>query len=377
MWSFPVNFKTRRVAIPIAAFGLLSLFVTVSILYIKSDKLSSLLASKSQPTPSDGQRSTIPNIVHYVHLMSDPQGRIQFELKHFISIYSASLYFDPDVIYIHTDAPDAEVERAKSSDEASNKWSRLIFNLPKVVVNNETAPDYADNGEKIRNLENKSDFVRAKVVYELGGIYLDWDVHPLRDFKPLREAGFANVVGLQIDDLVNSGCYMAIKGSEMMRVWLKYEHIVYDGGWLTHAVILLTDLSRSLVKIPYEVLILDRYALAPSSWWRDDAQALFGSHSQSQAPNLGAADPDRLPLTTANTEEVWEAARASSRQEWEKDYSNSYAIHAFKNIDWEHPLDNFDKITLHYVLSRQSNFARAVYPAVQHAVEAGVISLED
>ncbi|KAK9234285.1 hypothetical protein V1525DRAFT_367154 [Lipomyces kononenkoae] len=377
MWSFLVKVKTTRFVIQITAFGLLSLFVAASILYIMSDRDSSLLAIKYQPALSDGRWPTIPNIVHYVHLMSEPQGEIQLELKHFISIYSASLYFNPDVIYIHTDATDSELERAKSSNETLNKWSRLIFNLPKVVVNKETAPDYASNGEKIRNLENKSDFVRAKMVYELGGIYLDWDVHALRDFKPLREAGFANVVGLQLDDLVNSGCYMAIKGSEMMRIWLKYEHIVYDGGWLTHAVILLTDLSRRLVQIPYEVLILDRYALAPSGWWRDDAQALFGSHSQSQAPNLAAADPHRPPLTTANAEELWEAGRASSREEWEKDYSNSYAIHAFKNIDRGHPLDNFDKITLQYVLSRQSNFARAIYPAIQHAVEAGIISLGD
>ncbi|KAK9326676.1 hypothetical protein V1520DRAFT_366067 [Lipomyces starkeyi] len=344
----------------------------VPFLFIKVD-LPSCLATQTQLPPSDGRLPTIPNIVHYVHLMSDPQGTIQFGLKHFISIYSASLYFDPDVIYIHTDAPDDEVERARSSDEASNKWSRLIFNLPKVVVNNETAPDYADNGEKILNLENKSDFVRAKVVYELGGIYLDWDVHALRDFKPLREAGFANVVGLQKDDLVNSGCYMAIKGSEMMRIWLKYEHIVYDGGWITHAVILLTNLSRKLVMIPHEVLILDRYALAPSSWEQEDAQSLFGSHSEAHAPHLGPADPHRPALTTENAEVLWELARASSREEWENDYSCSYAIHAFKNND----LHDFEGITLRYVLSRQSNFARAVYPAVQHAIDTGIIALED
>lgn len=373
MLSFPLNFNTRRIVIQIIAFGLLSWFVTVSFLDIKAD----LSSSPATPTRSDGRRPTIPNIVHYVHLMVEPQGRIQFELKHFISIYSASLYFNPDVIYIHTDATDHEVERAKSSDEASNRWSRLALNLPKVVVNKETAPDYADNGEKIRNLENKSDFVRAKVVYELGGIYLDWDVHPLRDFKPLREAGFANVVGLQKYDRVNSGCYMAIKESEMMRLWLKYEHVVYDGGWITHAVELLTDLSRRLVMIPHEVLILERYTLAPSSWERDDAQSLFGSHSDAQASQFGGADPHRPTLTTANAEVLWEAARVPSREEWEKDYSSSYAIHAFKNTDHGHPLDDFDKITLQYVLSRQSNFARAVYPAVQHAVEAGIISLED
>ncbi|KAK9485768.1 hypothetical protein V1527DRAFT_482611 [Lipomyces starkeyi] len=372
MWPFPPNFQTKRRVIPIIAVGLLSVFVTVPFLFIKVD-LPSCLATQTQPPSSDLRLPTIPNIVHYVHLMSDPQGTIQFGLKHFISIYSASLYFDPDVIYIHTDAPDDEVERARTSSEASNKWSRLIFNLPKVVVNNETAPDYADNGEKILNLENKSDFVRAKVVYELGGIYLDWDVHALRDFKPLREAGFANVVGLQKDNLVNSGCYMAIKGSEMMRIWLKYEHIVYDGGWITHAVILLTNLSRKLVMIPHEVLILDRYALAPSSWEQEDAQSLFGSHSEAQAPHLGPADPHRPPLTTENAEALWELARTSSREEWENDYSSSYAIHAFKNND----LHDFEGITLRYVLSRQSNFARAVYPVVQHAINTGIIALED
>ncbi|KAK9367252.1 hypothetical protein V1509DRAFT_654150 [Lipomyces kononenkoae] len=302
--------------------------------------------------PSDGKWPAIPNNVHYVHLMSDPQGKIQFELKHFISIYSAIIYLNPDCIYIHTDATDYEIQRTNSSDEASDKWSRLIFNLPNVVVNKEIAPDYAENGQKILNLENKSDFVRAKVVYEL--------------------AGFANVVGLQVDDLVNSGCFMAIKESEMMRIWLKYEHIVYDGGWITHAVILLTNLSRKLVMIPREVLILDRYAFAPSSWFQDDGQDLFGSHPEAKAPHLETADPHRPPLTTANAEELWEAERASSREEWEKDYSNSYAIHAFKS----HDLVNFDKISLQYVLSRRSNFARAVYPAVQHAIEAGVIPLD-
>ncbi|KAK9364894.1 hypothetical protein V1509DRAFT_655920 [Lipomyces kononenkoae] len=343
---------------------------------IKSDGRPSRATQPDPELSIDQRRPTIPNIVHYVHLLPEPEGRIHLELKHFISIYSASLYFNPDAIYIHTDAPDDEVERVKSSDESSDKWSRLIFTLPNVVVNHETAPDYADNGEKILNLENKSDFVRAKIVSEFGGIYMDWDVHPLRDFKPLREAGFANVVGLQKDDLVNSGCFMAIKGSELMRLWYEYEHIVYDGGWITHAVILLTDLSRTLAQIPNEVLILDRYALAPSSWERDDAQVLFGSHYDAQAPPSAAADPRRPLLTTADAKTLWEARRATSREEWAIDYSNTYAIHAFKNIDVENPLQDFDKITLHYVLSRRSNFARAVYPAVQHAIEAGIIPLE-
>ncbi|KAK9235409.1 hypothetical protein V1525DRAFT_270983 [Lipomyces kononenkoae] len=376
MWPFPHNFKPRRIVVPTIVFGL---FVTLSFLWIKTGSNSSQATTELeiQSKPSSERWPTIPNIVHYVQLLPEPQGKIQLELKHFISIYSASLYLSPDAIYVHTDATDAEVERVKSSQDVSDKWARLILTLPKVVVNRVTAPDYAGNGVQIRNLENKSDFVRAKVVYDFGGIYLDWDVHALRDFKPLREAGFANIVGLQKDNLVNSGCFMAIKESEMMRLWYEYEHVVYDGEWITHAVILLSNLSTTLVQIPYEVLILDRYALAPSGWERDDAQELFGSHYNAHAPPSAAADPQRPPLTTADAERLWKAARSSSREEWEKDYSNSYAIHAFKNIEEaENPLENFDKITLQYVLSRRSNFARAVYPAVQHAVESGIIPLD-
>ena len=106
----------------------------------------------------------------------------------------------------------------------------MILNLLGVRIRKETAPEFAGNGVKIHNLQNKSDFVRAKVVYEYGGIYFDWDIHVLRNLKPLREAGFANVVGLEKYGNVATERYMAVKGSELMRLWLKNEHIVYDGG---------------------------------------------------------------------------------------------------------------------------------------------------
>jgi hypothetical protein len=145
----------------------------------------------------------------------EPLGDIHFELKHFISIYSASLYLKPDAIYIHTDATDEAIARAKVPGDEADKWTALILNPPGVRISKEIAPEYADNGMKILNLENESDFVRAKVVYEHGGIYFDWDVHAVRDLKPLREAGVANVVGLEKYGNVGTGCYMSVKGSEL------------------------------------------------------------------------------------------------------------------------------------------------------------------
>ena len=71
------------------------------------------------------------------------------------------------------------------------------------------------------------------------GTYFDWDVHSIRDLKPLGEAGFANVVGLEKYGNVGTECYMSVKGSELMRLWLKNERIVFDGGW-THVRLVLS-----------------------------------------------------------------------------------------------------------------------------------------
>jgi hypothetical protein len=48
----------------------------------------------AEVAPTGKGRPTIPNIVHYVHLMPEHQDDIHFELKHFISI---SVVFDTSV----------------------------------------------------------------------------------------------------------------------------------------------------------------------------------------------------------------------------------------------------------------------------------------
>lgn len=69
---------------------------------------------------------------------------------------------------------------------------------------------------------------------------------------------------------------------------------------------------------------------------------------------------------------VWDSV--GDFEQWEADYSSTYALHAFRGIDRSVPINNFDGITMEYILARQSNFARAVYPALQHAIEAGIVS---
>lgn len=317
---------------------------------------------------SNSDNGVIPNLVHYVHIMPDsPSGDIKFGLKDFISIYSALLHFQPDSIYLHTDASETSIERAKDGPLASapNKWAHLILNLPSVVVERISAPTTASgSGVAIAGLEHKSDFVRAEAVYKHGGMYLDFDVYALRDIKPLRKAGFANVLGRQKLGQINSGCWMSQKGSVLMKMWVEGQNKVYDGKWTTHSNILLTSLSESLVPKEGgdEILILDIKSFAPSSWEIEDATELFEEHPRG---------------VVRDTSENGSAATNNDTLPWEIDYSPSYVIHAFKapgnNIANFHP----EGITMRYLLAQQSNFARAVYPAVKHAVDAGIISADD
>jgi hypothetical protein len=206
--------------------------------------------------------------------------------------------------------------------------------------------------------------VRVDALYELGGIYLDWDVFALRDIKQLRQSGFSNVVGRQADGDLNSGCFMSGKQTTLMKLWMQNQHDMYDGLWTTHSNGLLTALSEELLPSLNEVLILDQNSFAPGSWEAPETALLFESHNKpSASPESGN--------TSVKGDGVTQEEAASAT--WIISYSSSYVIHAFNR----QKVPGFEGITLNYVLDRQSNFARAVYPAVQNALHRGVISIHD
>jgi mannosyltransferase OCH1-like enzyme len=124
------------------------------------------------------------------------------DFRVFISVYSASLYFQPDTIYIHTDASPEQWEKAKSSDNEATRW---MFSIPNVTHHWIKPPKYTLTCLQIKRIEHVSDFVRTQQLYYYGGIYLDTDVVPLRDVRKLRESGFSNIVGIEDPGLVNNG----------------------------------------------------------------------------------------------------------------------------------------------------------------------------
>ncbi|KAK3936852.1 hypothetical protein QBC46DRAFT_394050 [Diplogelasinospora grovesii] len=329
----------------------------------------------------------IPNIVHYVWLLKDP-AVFQLSFKIFISVYSAHVFFKPDRIYIHTDAAPDVVDRAVSSGD--DVWTRRTLAISNVIPNHVEAPWMTKNGVVIKNMEHRADFLRISAVKEFGGVYMDMDAIPLRDISPLRTSGFSNVIGgatvlsIRHAGFVNNGVMMARPHSTLMEVYAEAADLVFDGQWATASVHLLTDLANRLVAVPGEVLVLEGRAFAPTSWEYEDQRRLFlPSLKTPVAKELVDAENsaglrDWKSKTTCRNAMGWLKEREveGNMETWEMDFSSTYILHAFDND--VHKIRGWDKVVdVKYVLARQSNYARAVYPAIWHAIREGIIPQEE
>jgi mannosyltransferase OCH1-like enzyme len=168
--------------------------------------------------PINTQPHVIPNTVHYVWLLRDPE-EFRLNFKAFVSIYSALRYWNPRRIYIHTDASPEVLARAHSHGD---EWTKRILSIPAVVPSIIKPPQTTRQGVEIKSLEHKSDFVRLTALKQFGGVYLDMDAVPLRDIHGLRHSGFANIVSGQtamapvFEGEINNGILMAIPNSKFV-----------------------------------------------------------------------------------------------------------------------------------------------------------------
>jgi hypothetical protein len=158
-------------------------------------------------------------------------------------------------------------------------------------------------------------------------------------------------------------------------------HTFFDGAWATASVQVLTDLANRLVAIPKEVLILQPPAFAPTSWEFEDQKRLFLPILHSNASSQG---PDGSQILSGSTKEMrtvpescadtldWlkmrETERAGTADSRELNFESTYVLHAFDDAissmrGWDRVVDP------DYVCRRESNYARAVFPAMRHAVE--------
>ncbi|KAJ6785456.1 hypothetical protein PWT90_01166 [Aphanocladium album] len=377
-----------------------TLFIFVTLLFfsslfqILSTDTKVLLLSKStavsckpdRPLPaydascaSRHDEAIIPNVVHFVYILSDPvNGVFPFKFTHFLSVYSAWHYWQPDVMYLHTnvDANSSAVRQARSGKQG--KWAKRLLNMPGLVINTVPTPLFTDYGKTIDRMEHRSDFVRVKAVHDFGGVYIDMDVHALRDIEQLRKAGYQCVAGRQGGGQLNSGTFLASKGSKATKMWIESMHRVYDGRWTTHSNEAFTTVGKELESSPCEMLILEQTAFAPIGWKWFDGERLFGEHYE--ATDLEWLESDGLPTNSLADHGVDNKAAATgyvaSQISWALDWSCTYLLHAFsRQMPKISTPDN--EISPRYIAQRRSLFARAVYPVIRDMYKTGVVDKRD
>lgn len=344
----------------------LAVLLILGVLTLWQDSGVAVLGPYLPSTLDSHSRTEIPPVVHFVQLRKDEASELHFAFEAFLALYAAYHFIQPSAIYIHTDFSHEDV--ASAAAHGSSWTRRVLTSFPDVVrVNRVTAPAEA-HGRPVTRVEHRSDWVRLEQLAAFGGVYLDWDVVTLRPLEPLRRAGFRAVVGRQFDGLVNNGILLATRDAGVIDVMRQETPRVFDGGWITHSVALLTMVANRLASVPGEVLIMDSKAFAPFEW----SQASVDEELQRHDGDAAAA----YDFEAADARQAWETM--SGRQEkkdWEYDFSDAYFLHKFYN-DVEDP-KGFEGVSVPYILARDSNYALATWPIVMQGIQEGLIDAND
>lgn len=363
----------RRVLLPVTL-----LLVVISVLHLarRSDTVRQHASSSLEKI-----RDAIPNNVHYIWVVDSPDANasIRFGFKHFMSVYSAWYYWRPNNIYLHIEASSEAVARARVDEQ--NKWNSRLLNIPNVRVNYVHSPTYANGTShmKLVHIEHRADFLKPLVLLEYGGIYLDFDAMALRDIAILRNTRFESIFAREAPtNTIQSGTIMAKKGSRVLKKWAEVMHTAYDGGWSSHSNMLLTWLVPRFVKYPGAALIMEQDAWTPLTPDVEGHSKMYAGHTDFPSPlnesNLATApfwdDDERADVEQRHRNpQAW--------HQWEHDFSSTYILHAWSLTRGEWPIPNFRGLSPRYILERQSSIARAVYPAIKHAFDQGIIGLDD
>ena len=367
-------------------FGLISTILVLQRFLFSSQAFSSgtfdvqgsatVRRNSSAKTPEEAT-TAVPNVVHFIHLVEQNQGEasFEFEFRHFIALYSAWHFLNPETIYIHTNVEDDIIKREIAT--SINPYTQAIGKISNLKFVHCTPPTSTTTGKAIAAIPNVSDFVRTDVLVKYGGTFLDEDVYVLRDLTPLRRSGFENVIGRQKNDQICPAVLLSTRNNRLMKAYHALQDVIFDGRWATHATDLLTTMAKDFSPADNQVLVLPQDSFFPLSWEVQDLKDLYGVHEE-----IGEPAVNNRPID--NTTDFIKNFQLHPPNTWQRDWRLSYTLHGWfsallggqtslsadeiKNI-----FGAFDGINLEYVLAQNSNFARAVYPAVKHALDNGFL----
>lgn len=115
---------------------------------------------------------SIPNVIHFVWV----QGwRRQFSFIQYLTIRAALDMLRPDKIYIYN-----------NEEPVNNEWWDKSVSLSEVEIIHVTVPRHI-NGKYIEWEQHVADLMRLCILFERGGIYLDFDLLLIRPIGTLLE----------------------------------------------------------------------------------------------------------------------------------------------------------------------------------------------
>lgn len=205
----------------------------------------------------------IPKKIHFIWFS---RGK-DFNLLNYIAINSA-IYHNPEYeVYLHCD------------NEPENS---IYYNdIKKKLIINKIIEPTVINNNKVIYFQNKADYVRLNILYEMGGIYLDTDIIVLKPLDIFLSDRF--VMGYERDYSKKHLCNAVIMteaNNTMVKEWINIynkswgEDIV--DWWSGHSVMIPAQLKE---KYHWMVNIVDNIKFYPFLW---DDLSILGKDDNNQ-----------------------------------------------------------------------------------------------
>ncbi|KAJ5287102.1 hypothetical protein N7478_002788 [Penicillium angulare] len=226
----------------------------------------------------------IPNIVHFIWLNNPDLNFITY-----LSIRATLISLQPDQIVLHYTSLNKE-----------NQWFAKVSNHL-TLVQHDLKKEYPVQVEQKWKISHISDLLRLDILYNEGGIYLDTDVIPLRDFDRLLHLEKDLILGNEGGDRhgICNAVIIARQGSSFIERWRESYVSFSRSEWNYHSVILPKELS---VLFPDEVCDLSPAAFFWPTWTKKHIKYMHepikgdevGNFKRTLNANRGAMYPQQL-----------------------------------------------------------------------------------
>ena len=168
----------------------------------------------------------VPRIVHLLQIGDN------MKFLHWLAVMSAIKFIRADLVMVHVGGPQTTC------------WAERIQAHPLVVFRqlSDLLIPTELNGVKISELAHRADFLRLTMLWQYGGVYMDFDALITKSFDPLmnQEA----VVSYQITQELGNGLMVTRPRSCFICGYAKRACHNFDGKWTSHSVTTLTTMMK-------------------------------------------------------------------------------------------------------------------------------------